>query len=226
MRKRGPRAGNPGAFGGRRRSWTRRGLLSVGIPLLGGILMAAAPSTGAAQSVPGPHPSWALVRADGGRDASAALELIRESLTTALAATGIAPEGFPRPCTIIREPDPSRPPGWFQVSCVDPGTGAEADGILLDSENHYMALEVVDYPSARAFLLEVYLVPRLPYPPLATDQRYEVPRVVVFHPLISAEWHPAIWEAIETGVAATGAQRLSNRAVSRTVPVQQRKEPR
>lgn len=188
--------------------------------------MAAARLDAATQSVPGPHPYWALVRADRGRDASAALQLIRNSLTAALAATGIAPEGYPRPCTIIREPDPDRPPGWFQVSCVASGAGAEADGILLDPENHYMALEVVDYPSARAFLLEVYLVPRLPYPPLATDQRYELPRVVVFHPLISAEWHPAIWEAIERGVAATGAQRLSNHAVSRTVPVRQGKEPR
>jgi hypothetical protein len=109
----------------------------------------------------------------------------------------------------VREPDPERPPGWFLVSCVDPAAGTEADGILLGADNHYMALEVVDYPSARAFLMEVYLVPHLPYAPLTTEDRYELPRVVVFHPHISAEWHPAIWRAIERGVAATGAQRIS-----------------
>lgn len=172
------------------------------------------PASGAAQSVPGPHPSWALVYADSGLQPLVARTLVRDSLVAALAATDIAPPGYPRPCTIVREPDPERPPGWFLVSCVasDSATGPEADGILLSPDNHYVPLEVVDYPSARAFLLEVYLVPRLPYDPLTTERRHELPRVVVFHPRISAEWHPAIWQAIERGIEATGARRLSLRS--------------
>jgi hypothetical protein len=187
-----PRTGNPTA-----------GLLAALVTLL------VWPVVAAAQSVPGPHPFWALVRPDSGVEPVAARTLLRDSLIAALAATDIAPAGYPRPCTIMREPDPERAPGWFLVSCVDPAAGAEADGILLGPDNHYLALEVVGYPSARAFLLEVYLVPRLDYAPLTTDARYELPRVVVFHPNISAEWHPAIWQAIEQGVAATGARRIS-----------------
>lgn len=203
-------AGLRGPRGARKGCGTR----SASLAFLAGILVAATPSTpfagseAGAQSVPGPHPAWALVRPDGGPEALGSLALIRNSLIEALAATGIAPEGYPRACAVTRKPDRDRPPGWFLVSCVDPEAGAEADGVLLDPDNHYMALEVVDVPHARAFLLEVYLIPRLPYPPLETDQRYELPRVVVFHPILSAEWHPTIWRAIEEGIAATGAKQL------------------
>ncbi|NIM52932.1 MAG: hypothetical protein GTO22_27460 [Gemmatimonadales bacterium] len=170
------------------------------------------PSLASAQTVPGPHHSWALVRPDSGASPEAARTLVRDSLIAALGATGIAPDGYPRPCRIVREPDPERPPGWFLVSCEElPGDVAadSADGVVLDPDDHYMALEVIDYPHARAFLLEIYLVPRLPYASLGSDARYSLPRVVLFHPFISDEWHPAIWSAIERGVAATGARRMA-----------------
>jgi hypothetical protein len=134
------------------------------------------------------------------------LDTLRDHLIAAIDASGLAPTGYPGPCHVVAEPDPDHAGGSL-LSCVESARGGtHPDGIELDADGHFLQLSVVTFADSRAYLAEVYLVPRLPYPPLGTDARLGVPRVVLHFPSIPTSWHPAIWTAIRRGLEAAGAR--------------------
>lgn len=132
------------------------------------------------------------------------LATVREALQKAVIEAGLAGPGYPRACHVARAPAPGRS-GGYEVTC---GTGgddpAEADGILFDADGRFLQLSVVEFPDSRLYLMEVFVVPRLPYPKLQTEERWTIPRVVVHFPQIPTSWHPRIWRALERGIRSLG----------------------
>ena len=164
------------------------------------------------QSVEGPPPAYVFVVDEEVREPANLLERIRESLIRAVSEAGLTSAGYPRPCHITREPQPSRP-NAYSVSCVErEGELTQPDGILFDPEGHYLQLSIVDFADSRAYLTKVYLLPGLSHPPLGSEAGMTIPRVAIHNPHIPDSWHPAIWKVLERGIEATGAARPSSDA--------------
>jgi len=160
----------------------------------------------AAQAAELPPHDYAFVATEAISEPSALLEALRQDLVEAVAESGLAPVGYPRPCDVSSAPDPDHK-GGFLLSCSDTAvTDGEADGILLDPDGHFLQFSVVTFADSRVYLAEVFLVPRLPYPPLGTDERLTIPRVVLRFPSVPTSWHPRIWSVIQAGIEASGAR--------------------
>jgi len=159
----------------------------------------------AAQTVAAPPHDYAFVATAAVSEPPALLDKLREHLIASIDGSGLAPAGYPRPCHVTSEPDPDHA-GGSRLFCVEVSRGATPpDGILFDGDGHFLQLSIVTFPDTRVYLAEVFLVPRLPYPPLETHARFDIPRVVLHFPSIATSWHPAIWTAIRRGVEASGA---------------------
>ena len=177
---------------------------SLAVPFLVVVSLAAQPA-----AVP-PHDHAFVATADVSEPLEL-LDTLRDHLIAAIDASGLAPIGYPGPCHLVTEPDPDHAGGSL-LSCVESARGGtHPDGIGLDADGHFLQLSIVTFPDSRAYLAEVYLVPRLPYPPLGTDARLGVPRVALHFPSVPASWHPAIWTAIRRGLEAAGARAVETR---------------
>lgn len=162
------------------------------------------PASAQAAELP-PH-DYAFVATEAISEPLALLQALRQHLIEAVADSGLAPSGYPRPCHVSSAPDPDHKGGSL-LSCSDTAaTGGEADGILLDPDGHFMQLSVVNFPDSRVYLAEVFLVPRFPYPPIGTDERLTIPRVVLRFPSVPTSWHPKIWSVVQVGIEASGAR--------------------
>lgn len=169
-------------------------------------VVTSVPCVGSAQHEKTPPHDYAYVATEETSDPAALLRALREHLIAAVADSGLAPAGYPRPCRVASAPDPDHEGGSL-LSCSDTAaTEKERDGILLDSDGHFLQMSVVAFPDSRVYLAEVFLVPRFPFPPLGTDERLTIPRVVLRFPSIPKSWHPQIWSVIQAGIEATGAR--------------------
>lgn len=156
-------------------------------------------------SVSLPAHDYVLVDQAASADPARALAIIRDALLRAIVEARLAEPGYPAACSVRSAPDPRRP-GARNLSCT-PHTesSTERDGILLDAEGRFIQLGIVDFPDSRLYLMEIFVVPELPYPKLHSEQRWTVPRVVLRHPRVPRAWHPAIWSVLGRGVKSSGA---------------------
>jgi len=135
---------------------------------------------------------------------SALLATLRDQLIVTIAESGLAPGGYPRPCSMLSER-----PGGLRLSCREsPAEPAPRTGVLLDPEGHYLELSVVDFPDTRVYLAEVLFVRELPDRRLAGKERYTLPRVVLHLPYISSAWHPRTWTLIGQALERAGTRVL------------------
>lgn len=163
-----------------------------------------------AQRVELPPHDWVVVAPGDDFGPQDLLAAVRDEMVEAVAASGLAAEGYPKPCLIERRPHPDRE-GAFLVSCVAAtATVPPADGVLLDAAGHHIQLSIVDFPDSRAYLTQVFLVSELPPPDVHTEAGMTTPRVVVHHPYVDRGWHPGIWAAIERAIAGTGARPIAD----------------
>ena len=154
-----------------------------------------------------PH-NYVLAGEAESRDTAKALARIREYLISAFRRSGLAMDGYPKPCHIVTKPDSSKC-GVSRVSCeVLTGRSDEPDGILFTTENDFMQLSLIDFPDSRLYLAEVFIVPSVPDPRMSSVERYYVPRVALHLPFFPPSWHPIIWRVIQEGVESSGAEVL------------------
>lgn len=160
----------------------------------------------AGETVESPPHDYVFVATSAIAEPSVLLAHIRDHLILAIARSGLASSGYPRPCHVSSRRDPDHEGGSL-LSCSDTaGTRKPATGILLDAEGHFIQLSVIAFSDTRVYLAEIYLVPRFPYPSIGTDERFTIPRVVVHVPIISTKWHPKIWWTIQKGIEEAGAR--------------------
>jgi hypothetical protein len=181
-----------------------RFLRTRAIATLASLVFLVHPAAAQAAELP-PH-DYAFVASEAINEPSALLQSLRHHLIEAVADSGLAPAGYPRPCHVSSVPDPDHKGGSL-LSCLEgPATEQGGDGILLDPDGHFMQLSVVTFPDSRVYLAEVFLVPRFPDPAIGTDERLTIPRVVLRFPSVPISWHPKIWSVIQAGLEASGAR--------------------
>ncbi|MDX1431986.1 MAG: hypothetical protein R3286_06010 [Gammaproteobacteria bacterium] len=179
---------------------------ALGTGLLGALLFLGAQASGEPARLP-PH-DYVVVDRAAAVEPRRLLVRVREALRRAIAETDLPEPGYPAPCHVVATPVAGSP-GRSDVTCLtDSPRGTGADGILLDEDGHFLQLSTIDFPDSRLYLMEIWIVPELPYPALGTDERWNIPRVAVHYPQIAATWHPGIWSALEKGVKSLDASVL------------------
>ena len=176
-----------------------------------GLVLVWSVGAGPAASQTVSHRTYALRGYSVSDRYQAALVMVRDRLIAALQDVHALPPGFPHPCRF--RIDPPQQPGV--VSRLTPevsvATDPVANGILLDSEGHYLMLGVADFPDARLHLFVVFLVPDSAGLVLAQADRETLPRIVIGFPVLGGSQYPALLDALRQGLRDAGAYEISFR---------------
>lgn len=167
-----------------------------------------APTHGRQQGAGLPAHDYVFIDAAAARDPMRLVARLQQQLQRSFVAAGLSQPGYPRPCySALSKPDSS---GVSQVSCREGARKPSvADGLLLDAEGHFLQFMVVDYPSQREYLMEIFIVSSLTRPKLlSSDARWTLPRVVLL-PYAFTSDDAALQRALRLGVEAAGARALT-----------------
>ncbi len=186
-------------------------LLATVVALSGRPALAGVGSQEKSAAVP-PHDYVLVVRP--GAPPAGALSLIRDSVVSALALSGILAAGYPRRGDRTEVPSPTEP-GVVTVSCSEPYAGSpDATCIRLGPTSHVQFATVVQ-PDSRVHLFEVWLLTERPERPVRRKELDRVPRIVVEYPYIGddlkreREQQGRLLDVLQHGLGVAGAKPLT-----------------